>query len=53
MVPLGSEGAVTMVRPATIVMVNCFVPVTLLASETWTVKVVVPLAEGVPEMVGW
>ena len=38
-------------RPAAMAMVNTLVLVTLWASETWTVKVDVPLAVGVPEIV--
>ena len=52
MVPLGRMGAVTMVRPAAIVMENCFgLLVTPFASITCTVKLNVPVAVGVPLIV--
>ena len=49
--PPGSVGAVAIVRPPAMVMVNTLVAVTLLASDTWTVKLAVPAEVGVPLMV--
>ena len=43
-------GALVMIRPFAIVIVNCLLAVTPLASVTWAVKLKVPWAMGVPVM---
>ena len=49
--PPGSVGAVAIVRPLAMVIVKALVAVTLLASNTWMVKLAVPPDVGVPLIV--